>query len=184
MKFYTLIALLGLTQAIQLEQMINISDPDATADAEADAAANKPPTPVAGEGKGDAAPAEDPSAKSEGPAPAEKDGKKEDKDERTPAQKTRDHVLNVAKISNDTIDSNEEQLGKIAEKYAVQKNPDDKTSPAAEAGKKEAEADKKEADDKAKAAKGKVASSADEQWAANLPEGHVAKPPVLQTTNA
>ena len=175
MKFYTLIALLGLTQAIQLDQMIVMMDPDASADAEADAAANKAPAP-GGNPSPEAAPASDAPPQDGG------SGKVEHEDKRTEAQKTRDHVLKIASDANEVINNNESQIAAVNAKFVKPANPDEKVSAAAEAGKKEAEKDKAEADAKAKAAA--PTTSADEQFTANLKDDHVAKKPIIQTTDA
>ena len=214
MKFFALIALFALateTEALSLNQLAS-ADPAHEGEGKE---AKPAPAPKAAEKKPEK-PAEEPKAAEVGKLkdPAEEAKKAADDAlankadaavdagtkaadekagpprERTAAEKTRDHILGVARVGQEAIDSNEKNNKDIADRYAKQDKIWADAHAAGTSGSAIAAANDKEWARKAKEAKeaAKTSRSEGEKWTENMgsAEGGVIdgtnKAPILQST--
>ena len=212
MKFFALIALFALateTEALSLNQLAS-ADPAPAAEETKDA---KPaPAPKAADKKKEKAPEEtkvDAKLKDEGEdaKKAAEDATKNSADaavdasvkasdekagpprERTAAEKTRDHILGVARVGQEAIEANEKNLKEHAERYAAQDKVWDKENSEGRSGSARAAAHDAEWARKGKEAleAAKTSTSEGEKWALGLGkqkeilEGKNAAP-ILQST--
>ena len=205
MKFFALIALFALateTEALSLNQLAS-ADPAPAAEETKDA---KPaPAPKAADKKKEKAPEEtkvDAKVKDEGEdatknsADAAVDAGVKASDEkaaapreRTAAEKTRDHILGVARVGQEAIEANEKNLKEHAEKYAAQDKVWDKENSEGRSGSARAAAHDAEWARKGKEAleAAKTSTSEGEKWTLGMDkqkeilEGKNAAP-ILQST--
>ena len=204
MKFFALVALFALATETQAISITQLAEPEA-----------KPaPAPKAPEKKKEKAPKEEKAtdvakqtdekeeaAKGAAEATANKDdaaveaglnkaNAKDEPRERTAAEKTRDHILNVARTGQEAIEANEKNNAEIAAKWAAQ----DKawaaadsagTSGSVRAKNQDAEQKRRDAETVANA---KNTHSPAESWTANLDKNEAViggenKAPILQSTS-
>ena len=205
MKFFALVAIIALateTQAISISQL---AEPEA-----------KPaPAPKAPEKKKEKAPKEEKAAdvakQSDAAADAEagakdatankadagvdaglaKSDEKAKPRERTAAEKTRDHILNVARVGQEAIEANENNNKEIAAKWAAQGKAWDKADSNGTSGSTRAAAQDKEQKrvDAETVANAKNTHSSGEKWTASMDKAEGVldgqnKAPILQATSA